>query len=171
MPSSRASTSAPADPSLAFAAHDHTRCAAETLARAEAVAEARGVRLTPVRRRALEILLAEHRALGAYAVLEQLARDGYGNQPPVAYRALDFLVENGFAHRIRRLNAFTACTHPGEAHSPAFFICTRCEAVAEAPGSAVRSAMDEAAQVLDFAVERSSIEAVGLCAACREATA
>lgn len=155
--------------SLAFSAHDHAHCAAEALARAEAVAAAKGVRLTPVRRRALEILLARHRALGAYAVLDQLAREGYGNQPPVAYRALDFLVEHGLAHRIQRLNAFAACSHPGEVHSPAFFICTRCEGVAEAPGRAVRSAMEDAAAALGFAVERTSIEAVGLCAGCREA--
>ena len=48
------------------------------------------------------------RALGAYEVLERLAEEGFGNQPPVAYRALDFLVEQGLAHRIRRLNAFAA---------------------------------------------------------------
>ena len=94
--------------------------------------QTKGVRLTPVRRRVLEILLEEHRALGAYDVLQRLAAEGFGNQPPVAYRALDFLVEQGLAHRIRRLNAFTACMHPGEAHAPAFLICRACDAVAEA---------------------------------------
>ncbi len=155
---------------LAFASHDHAHCAQDALARAEAIATDRGLRLTPVRRRVLEILLEEHRALGAYDVLDRLAADGFGNQPPVAYRALDFLVENGLAHRIRRLNAFTACTHPGEVHSPAFFICTGCETVAEAPGGAIRAAMEEAADALGFVVERTSIEAVGTCPACRAAS-
>lgn len=156
---------------LAFAQHDHARCAGGALARAEEIAAERGVRLTPVRRRALEILLEAHRAMGAYEVLDRLAGDGFGNQPPVAYRALDFLVENGLAHRIRRLNAFAACTHPGEAHSPAFFICSACETVAEAPGGAIRAAMEEAAGALGFEVERTSIEAVGTCPACRGAAA
>jgi Fur family zinc uptake transcriptional regulator len=154
---------------LAFADHDHAHCTKDALARGEAIAASKGLRLTPVRRRALEILLAEHRALGAYEVLERLAAEGYGNQPPVAYRALDFLVRHGFAHRIRRLNAFIACTHPGEAHEAAFFICSRCNSIAEAPGRAIRAAMDEAARTLGFEVERTSIEAVGLCPACREA--
>ena len=154
---------------LAFADHDHAHCATDALARAEAIAAAKRLRLTPVRRRALEILLAEHRALGAYEVLERLAAEGYGNQPPVAYRALDFLVRHGLAHRIRRLNAFAACTRPGEAHSPAFFICDKCDSVAEAPGRAIRAAVEEAAEALGFEVERTSIEAVGLCPACREA--
>lgn len=154
---------------IAFADHDHALCATDALARAERVAAARRLRLTPVRRRTLEILLAEHRALGAYEVLERLAAEGYGNQPPVAYRALDFLVRHGLAHRIRRLSAFAACSRPGQAHSPAFFICERCQTVAEAPGRAIRAAMEAAAAALGFAVERTSIEAVGLCPACREA--
>jgi Fur family transcriptional regulator, zinc uptake regulator len=65
-------------------------------------------------------------------VLRRLAAEGFGNQPPVAYRALEFLVEHGLAHRIQRLNAFTACMHPGEAHAPAFLICRTCSTVAEA---------------------------------------
>ena len=105
--------------------------------------------------------------MGAYDVLERLAADGFGHQPPVAYRALDFLVENGFAHRIRRLNAFAACMHPGKAHAPAFLICRDCDAVAEAAVDNVRVALDKAAAGLGFAVERVSLEAVGLCPSCR----
>ena len=104
--------------------------------------------------------------MGAYEVLERLAGDGFGNQPPVAYRALEFLVEQGLAHRIRRLNAFAACMTPGEAHSPAFFICKSCDAVAEAPAGRVRDAMEDAANGIGFVVERMNIEALGLCPAC-----
>ena len=153
---------------IAFHEHDHDRCARRALAEAERLAAERGIRLTPVRRRALEILLEEHRALGAYDVLEKLAADGFGRQPPVAYRALDFLVEHGLAHRIRRLNAFAACVHPGQAHSPAFLICDRCEAVAEAPGDQVHAALVGAAEALGFEIARSNVEAVGVCPACRE---
>lgn len=158
-----------AAPDLAFAAHDHAHCAADVLARAEALASESGARLTPVRRRVLEILLERHRAMGAYDVLQRLAKEGFGNQPPVAYRALEFLVEQGFAHRIRRLNAFAACMHPGEAHAPAFLICRACDAVAEAPATDVRDALDRAAAGIGFVVERSNIEALGLCPACRGA--
>lgn len=153
---------------LAFEAHDHDACCGDVLTRAEAMARDRGLRLTPVRRRTLEILLESHQALGAYDVLARLAQEGFGKQPPVAYRALDFLVDNGLAHRIRRLNAFTACMHPGEPHSPAFFICHACEQVEEAPGRPVRDAMDAAAEEVGFQIERVSIEAVGLCPACKE---
>lgn len=161
---------AAADPP-AFQTHDHAHCSGEVLARAEAQMLAQGLRLTPVRRRTLEILLEQHRAMGAYDVLERLAAEGFGNQPPVAYRALDFLEEHGLAHRIRRLNAFTACMHPGQAHAPAFLICRGCNLVAEAPAAPVRAALDAAAADLGFAIERSTIEALGLCPACAGAVA
>lgn len=157
-----------AAPDLAFAQHDHSHCAQDVLARAEALSRVAGLRLTPVRRRVLEILLEEHKALGAYEVLERLAAEGFGHQPPVAYRALEFLVDQGFAHRVRRLNAFTACMHPGETHAPAFLICKSCAAVAEAPARDVHAALDRAAKELGFTIERSTIEALGLCPACQD---
>lgn len=157
-------------PDLAFAAHDHAHCAADGLVRAEAIAAACGARLTPVRRRVLEILLEEHRALGAYDVLTRLAAEGFGNQPPVVYRALEFLVEQGFAHRIQRLNAFTACVHVGEAHAPAFLICRVCSTVAEAAAGPVRAALDAQAAAMGFALERVTIEALGLCPKCGDAS-
>jgi Fur family zinc uptake transcriptional regulator len=156
-----------AAPDLAFAAHDHAHCAHDALERAEALTAATGARMTPVRRRVLEILLEEHKALGAYDVLARLAKDGFGNQPPVAYRALEFLVEQGLAHRIQRLNAFTACVHPGEDHAPAFLICRTCHTVAEAEASAARQSLETEAARAGFQVERTTIEALGLCPNCR----
>lgn len=153
-------------PDLAFVDHDHRTCTSDLLSRAEILADQVGARLTPVRRRVLEILLEEHKAMGAYDVLQRLAAEGFGHQPPVAYRALDFLVDHGFAHRIQRLNAFAACMHPGEAHAPAFLICKTCATVAEAPAASVRTALDMAAKEMGFTIERTNIEALGLCPAC-----
>lgn len=155
----------------AFHPHDHDQCISGTLDRAEALVRARGLRLTPVRRRVLEILLERHGAMGAYDVLQRLADEGFGHQPPVAYRALDFLVENGLAHRIRRINAFAACAHPGEEHHAAFLICEGCQAVAEVPADALRGLLDRAAAAAGFEIDRASLEASGRCAACREAGA
>lgn len=157
------------DPAMPFQSHDHHACTHAALAEAERLAKARGVRLTPVRRRVLEILLESHRAMGAYDVLDRLAAEGYGRQPPVAYRALEFLVEHGLAHRVQLLNAFAACMDPAHEHQPAFLICRTCNRIAEAPAEAVRAALQSAAAGTGFAVERLSVEATGLCPACREA--
>lgn len=149
-----------------FHAHDHTHCSATVLSRAEAQAREDGVRLTPVRRRVLEILLESHRAMGAYEVLDRLASEGFGKQPPVAYRALDFLVEQGFAHRVRRLNAYAACLSDKRDHAPAFLICRGCELVAEAESAELHAAVAGLGAGSGFTVERATIELLGLCARC-----
>lgn len=159
----------PGDPATAFAPHDHAACAAEALEHADRLCAETGARFTPVRRRVLELLLEHHRAMGAYEVLDRLAAEGFGHQPPVAYRALEFLTAQGLAHRIRRLNAFAACSHPGEAHAPVFLICEACHAVAEAAGTGVRAALDGAAAEAGFTVAGATLEAYGRCPSCQEA--
>jgi Fur family zinc uptake transcriptional regulator len=149
---------------LGFASHDHSTCVSSALAAAEAACKERAVQLTPVRRRVLEILLESHAAMGAYDVLARLDAEGLGSQPPVAYRALAFLVEQGFVHRVERLNAFIACTHPGAAHDPAFMICRSCGKVAEAQANA---AMNQTAALSGFQVEQTVFEAEGLCPSCQ----
>ena len=104
--------------------------------------------------------------MGAYEVLDILREDGFGSQPPVAYRALDFLVTHGFAHKIERLNAFVACAHPGARHSPAFMICRLCQSVAEAQSSQEAGPLGDAARAAGFHVEQTVVEAEGVCPAC-----
>ncbi len=151
---------------VGFEEHDHKTCVAQGLASADESCVEKGLRLTPVRRKVLELLLREHRALGAYAILDLLRDAGFGSQPPVAYRALDFLAENGFVHKIERLNAFVACAHPGESHSPAFMICRKCDAVAEAHSTPAKGALGDAARAAGFQIEKTVVEAEGICPSC-----
>lgn len=151
---------------LGFERHDHTTCIAGGLGAVERHCARHKLQLTPVRRRVLEILLQEHRALGAYDILDILRDDDLGSQPPVAYRALDFLVRHGFAHKIERLNAFVACARPGEDHTPAFLICRGCDAVAEARADPASGMLGRAARESGFRLEQAVVEAVGLCPRC-----
>lgn len=152
---------------VGFENHDHNSCITTGLATVEGQCAARKLQLTPVRRRVIEILLNEHRAMGAYEILDVLRKEGLGSQPPVAYRALDFLVSHGFAHKIERLNAFVACMHPGEPHSPAFLICQDCDGVVE---TGCDTPIDTIAQDAGFTVERTVIEALGHCPNCQTDT-
>lgn len=156
---------------LGFESHDHSGCIAESLSACESHRESKGLRLTPVRRRVLEILLDEHRAMGAYDNLERLKAEGLGSQPPIAYRALDFLVEHRFVHKIERLNAFIACGHPGERHAPAFLICRNCDAVAEAHTDLAEGRLGAVARAAGFVIERTVVEAEGLCPHCQDEAA
>ncbi|MEM7521112.1 MAG: transcriptional repressor [Pseudomonadota bacterium] len=154
---------------IGFEPHDHGNCIADALAQAEAQCKIKGLRLTPVRRRALELLLAEHRAMGAYDLLALLAAEGLGAQPPVAYRALDFLVSAGFAHKIEAVNAYIACAHLGSCDRPAFLICTACKSVAEADTAAGQRQLRAAAAAVGFTIKRTVVEVEGICPTCQDA--
>lgn len=149
-----------------FETHDHTACISDAIATADRICAHHKLQLTPVRRRVLEILLDEHKALGAYQILDRLRDEGLGSQPPVVYRALEFLVQNRLAHRVERRNAFIACGHPERPHAPAFLICQVCDAVVEAASAPGRDALCAAAAEIGFQVDRTVIEAEGICPRC-----
>lgn len=151
----------------AFALHDHARCQRSGMESARRTCAAQGLRLTPARECVLRTLLEDHKAMTAYELLERLRDEGLGTQPPVAYRALDFLVENGFVHRIERLSAFVACTHGNGEHSAAFFVCRGCRGVAETSLPQLRSLIEGVADRQNFLIEREVVEAEGICARCR----
>lgn len=153
-----------------FETHDHSTCIASAMTAADAYCSTRKLQFTKVRRRVLEIMLEEHKAIGAYDILAILAQENLGSQPPVAYRALDFLVSNGFAHKIEKLNAYVACSLPGTRHSPAFMICRKCNGVLEAPSAPAGDLFDGAAGAAKFKIECTVIEAEGLCPTCQNTT-
>ena len=154
-------------PPLGFEHHDHSSCIAGAVERADLQCRDTGRQFTPVRRRVLEILLTDHRALGAYEILDILRDEGLGSQPPVAYRALEFLVENGFVHKVEKLNAFVACGRSGEEHSPAFLICRGCNAIAETEAEPTQGAIGRSAKAAGFQIERIVVEIEGLCPDCQ----
>ena len=104
------------------------------MAVAEALCAERGQRLTPIRRRVLGALLASHKPLGAYEIIDRMAPRGPRPAPITAYRALEFLRQNGLVHRIESRNAFIACVHNHAAGAlVVFLICERFGAVARRP--------------------------------------
>ncbi|MGA2314248.1 MAG: transcriptional repressor [Xanthobacteraceae bacterium] len=157
-------------PQMVFPApdHDHGCCATAAIAHAEELCTARAQRLTPMRRHVLEALLASHRPLGAYEIIERLADPGRP-APITVYRALDFLRDNGLVHRIESRNAFVACVHNhADNDIVVFFLCERCGAVGEAPGGAVAETLKASARAVGFAPKSPVIEIAGICAHCRE---
>jgi len=156
---------------IGFTRHNHKQCVTAGLKKADAYCEQNKLRFTAARRRALGILLENHSAMGAYDLLERLNREGLGSKPTVAYRALGFLLENGFVHRIEKLNAYIACAHYGADHEPAFFICTDCGAVAEAVVGARTNKLAMAAKESGFTISHAIMEAEGQCPQCQQSSA
>ncbi len=125
---------------------------------------ARGVRLTELRREVLQHLYHADKPVGAYEMFDRLKEEGKASAPPAVYRVLDFLVEQGLAHKLQTISAYTACTSKPHPHTAMFTICQACGDVQErevAPSAALDQARGE------FKVENLMIEAIGLCAACQ----
>jgi len=150
--------------------HDHDRCASEAIAHAETICASRKERLTPIRRRALEALLASHQPLGAYELIDRLAVRGTRPAPITVYRALDFLREQGLVHRIESRNAFFACVHNHDSSDPVvFLICEKCGTVGEAASAAVAETIKSASRAAGFSPKTPVIEISGICAHCKAA--
>ena len=150
--------------------HDHhTHAAGDRQARlgqAQRVCLEAGETLTPARQRVLELLWDEPGPAKAYDLLNRL---GGTAKPPTVYRALDFLVRLGLAHRIESLNAFAACEVGACARSAIFLICNRCGHAEEIDAGHAVVDLDEAAARHGFAIERTVIEVSGVCATCKAA--
>ena len=158
----------PTKPAFPAPDHDHNRCAAEAISHAEAVCRERAQKFTPIRRQVLQALLSSHRPLGAYEVIDELAKSMPRPAPITVYRALDFLMANGLVHRIESRNAFIACINNHASGSlVVFLICERCGAVGEAPARAVAEALRVAANAAAFVPKTPVIEITGVCAHCR----
>jgi len=122
-------------------------------------------KLTPPRRRVLELLLEAGQPVKAYDLIAAYSDGGAPAKPPTVYRALEFLSKQGFAHRIESLNAYVACRRGEGGHAAAFLICDCCGATREFASSATPfEALGDAA---GYALTGVTIEAHGLCADCR----
>jgi Fur family zinc uptake transcriptional regulator len=158
-----------AKPAFPAPNHDHDRCTADGIAHAEQVCAQRAQKFTPIRRQVLQALLSSHRPLGAYEVIDELAKQMPRPAPITVYRALDFLMENGLVHRIESRNAFLACAHDhDETSTVAFLICDRCGSVGEIPAAPVAQSLNAAARASGFAPKLSVVEIAGTCAHCQK---
>ncbi|MBK8176036.1 MAG: transcriptional repressor [Rhodospirillales bacterium] len=148
--------------------HDHNRCRTDLMRQAEVRCEARHVRLTDQRRRVFAIVAAEHKAIGAYDILAQLAQRGRPPAPVSVYRALEFLVENGLVHRVESLNAYVACARNDVRHRAQFLVCKKCRTVAEIHSPLIEDAIAAGAQAAGFVPHAQIVEVAGLCRICAE---
>lgn len=122
-------------------------------------------RLTAPRRRVLELLLEADAPLKAYDLIAAFGHAGEPAKPPTVYRALEFLERLGFAHRIESLNAYVPCRRDGAEHRAAFLICDCCGGAEEFEPDF--SAQLAAAEAAGYSVREVTLEARGLCPACR----
>ena len=147
--------------------HAHRHCKADALAHAARICRQRGLRLTRLRRQALETIWESHCPIKAYELLERMGAERR-LAPPSVYRTLHFLEQQGLVHRLRSNQSFIGCSHPSTTpHTGQFLICSGCGTAAELPGTRVPAEVDRAAAAAGFHIERATVEFHGRCQTCK----
>ena len=144
----------------------HVHGAEDYVRAVEAACAERGLRLTPLRAQVLRLVAAAGKPVKAYDLLEQMKPEGGSTAPPTVYRALDFLLEQGFIHRLASVNAFVGCHHPHVRHSVPFLLCDQCQNAIELEDTRISELLESQAQALGFATRAQTLEVHGTCAAC-----
>ena len=138
----------------------------KALAETEALCRAKGVRLTPIRRRVLEVLLGAAKPLGAYDLADALVSQGRRMAPITVYRALDFLIEQGLAHRLASRNAYIA--GKGSHGTPAFLICDDCGEATEITCTDVAETVRRVLTAQGYQPLAHALEITGQCPHCQD---
>jgi Fur family zinc uptake transcriptional regulator len=124
------------------------------------------VQLTPIRQLVLELIWESHKAVKAYELLDRIKPQMDAAKPATIYRALDFLIEQGFIHRVESLNAFVGCSCSDHQHEQLLLICKRCNEVEERPATEVMQALSQEFDRAGFIVHSKAIEVHGICGKC-----
>lgn len=147
-------------------AHNHTQCISSAIQRAEQLCATRGARFTPMRRKVLQLIWESHQAVKAYDLLDRIKASDQGATPMTIYRALQFLQDQGFIHRVETLNAYLGCSHAELKHEVMLLICDQCQQITERTTPSVTSLMQEDIAKSGFLAKRSTIEIYGTCKDC-----
>ena len=135
----------------------------ETIAAIERKLTAKGERFTAPRRQVMATLLDYDGTPKAYDIVESMG----DVKPMTVYRALDFLVAQGLAHRIESLNAYAPCVESHCAHKDSqYLICEKCEKVEELHNHAIDDFIAKQLLKDGFKIEAKVIEIHGLCSDC-----
>ena len=138
------------------------------LRQADSLCRERGVRLTEQRKTVLRLLCASDKPLSAYELLDLMRTNTKNPAPPTVYRALDFLLEQGLAHKLESIHAYIGCSHPDHPHASQFLICADCGEVEEVEDPAIEISPEAAGKAAEFRTECPVVELLGTCAHCRE---
>lgn len=141
--------------------------AEQLLEQAKSVCLQRGARFTRIREQVFLLLTKHTGAVGAYDLLEELKAIDPAAKPATIYRALDFLNQQGFVHKIESVNAFVLCDHFSDCNHPVqLLICDECGHVEEIQSNNLDLTIRAMADASGFNISHQIVEAHGKCKNC-----
>jgi Fur family zinc uptake transcriptional regulator len=148
--------------------HQHKQCIKEALNKANQICLERKCKLTPIRKKVLELIWNSHKPIKAYDLLAQLSSEDFIEKPPTVYRALEFLLDNKLIHRIESQNAYIGCYTDHNSLDSKFLICDQCNEVEELSGPKIQKTLSEISKQQGFTPSLVNVEIHGTCAQCAQ---
>ncbi|MEM7400386.1 MAG: transcriptional repressor [Pseudomonadota bacterium] len=148
--------------------HKHNACVKQALQKAEKICIENKCKLTPTRKRVLELIWKSHKPIKAYDLLAQLSSEDFVEKPPTVYRALDFLIENNLIHRIESQNTYIGCNTNHDTSDSKFLICDSCNEVEELVEPKLQRTLNEVSKKQGFTPSLVNVEVHGICAQCAQ---
>ena len=146
--------------------HSHSHCISKAKTRFRSHLNLKDKSLGRIDEPILSFLLDNHRAFGAYDIVEYVSKLGKRVQATQVYRSLENLMELGVVHKLKTKNAFIACFGDGECTSQQFFICDVCDDVSEIQSKNLSASIQDIAKKNKFTIKLPSIEILGVCSEC-----
>ncbi|NOQ65013.1 MAG: transcriptional repressor [Methyloprofundus sp.] len=156
------------DNKLVQGKHNHHRCIDHALQVAEQVCLKKKLRLTKIRRQVLQLICENHKAVGAYELLDLFREFDPNAKPVTIYRSLDFLMDIGLVHKIESQNAFIACLQAEKQHKSVILICGQCKNAFEIDATAVYENLFALSKQAQFEPQYLTLELHGLCVNCQK---
>jgi Fur family zinc uptake transcriptional regulator len=160
---------------------NHQHCIDDALASAQLICEQQNAKLTELRQQVLLLIWENHKPLGAYTLIDQLAEKTQRRiAPPTVYRTLEFLLDLGVIHRINSLNAYIGCTQPHTHQTSSdqsasnqiidkhnyFLICKKCHDTQEILDAKLSKKIEQVSHAYTFLPQEQWLEITGLCEEC-----
>ena len=138
-----------------------------SISRVDEICRSNNLGFTDIRKQVFEIIIKNNKPIKAYQILDEIRNiTNKPSHPPTVYRAIDFLIENGFVHKLNSINSFVGCFHPKTHEECYFLICKKCNLYQECCDDSLKDRISKTAIHNNFIISNTTLEIEGHCLDC-----
>jgi len=140
-----------------------------SISRVDEICRSNKLGFTDIRKLVFEIIIKNNKPIKAYEILDEIRNiTNKPSHPPTVYRAIDFLIENGFVHKLNSINSFVGCFHPKTHEECYFLICKKCNLYQECCDDSLKDRISKTAVHNKFVISNTTLEIEGHCLDCSQ---
>ncbi|MDA0915806.1 MAG: Fur family transcriptional regulator [Proteobacteria bacterium] len=140
-----------------------------SISRVDEICRSNKLGFTDIRKLVFEIIIKNNKPIKAYQILDEIRNiTNKPSHPPTVYRAIDFLIENGFVHKLNSINSFVGCFHPKTHEECYFLICKKCNLYQECCDDSLKDRISKTAIHNNFEISNTTLEIEGHCLDCSQ---